>query len=303
MQISAFTYVRNGFLMDYPFLQSIQSLLPLVHEYVVVVGDSTDATREAIVNLSPKIRIIDSVWDLNLRQGGKVFAQQSNLCLDNLTGDWLVHLQADEVLHERDIDKLGHYITMADQHREIEGLLFPFLNFRGDYNHIHTGRTAHRYEIRAFRRNPNIRAYRDSQGFRKYSSLTAYHQGERGTKLKVWKIDVPVYHYSYVRTPSTMVAKAKAFQHFYLDDAAMDRMFSGMTEFDYNAVDRLEPFTGSHPAIMSETIANQPWHFEYHPEQRKVSFRHLVLNKFEEITGYRIGEYKNYRLVGNAPHH
>ncbi len=50
--------------MDYPFLQSIQSVLPVVDEFVVVVGDSTDGTRDAILKLSPKIRIVDTVWDM-----------------------------------------------------------------------------------------------------------------------------------------------------------------------------------------------------------------------------------------------
>ena len=104
MTISGFSYVRNGFEYGYPFLEAIQSILPICDEFVVAVGDSTDKTREAIEKLnSPKIKIIDTIWDMNLREGGKIFAQQANIALDNTTGDWAFHIQADEVIHEKDL--------------------------------------------------------------------------------------------------------------------------------------------------------------------------------------------------------
>lgn len=48
MRIAAFTYIRNGFSYQYPFVESIKSALPIVDEMIVVVGDSTDGTREAV---------------------------------------------------------------------------------------------------------------------------------------------------------------------------------------------------------------------------------------------------------------
>ena len=123
--------------MGYPFLESFQSVLPAVDELVVVVGDSSDGSVEAIKNLgSFKIRIVDSLWDMNLKTGGKLFAQQSNLGLDEMTGDWVIHIQADEVIHEQDIMKLKEYIIKYNSVQKVEALLFPFLNFRGDFDHI-----------------------------------------------------------------------------------------------------------------------------------------------------------------------
>ena len=59
MKLAGFTYVRNGFDYGVPFLESIQSVLPICSEFIVAVGDSTDGTREAIVQLNnPKIKII-----------------------------------------------------------------------------------------------------------------------------------------------------------------------------------------------------------------------------------------------------
>lgn len=298
MTISAYTYVRNGLKIGYPFLESIKSILAMVDEYVVVLGDSDDGSRSAIDAInSPKIKIVDSVWDMNLRVGGKIFAQQSNMGLDNVSGDWIIHLQADEVIHENDIEKLKNAIIKYNETSKVEGLLFPFLNFRGDYQHIHTGRKAHRFEIRAFKRNAQIRSYKDSQGFRKFSSIEAYQNGEKGKKLNVAKIDLPVFHYNYVRPPKLMKEKSKLFLSFYKDDESLNKIFENVEELDYNEVDKLEIFTGTHPKVMSEIISKKDWTFVYDPGKCNSSLRHRILNKIEDWTGYRIGEYKNYKLV------
>jgi glycosyltransferase involved in cell wall biosynthesis len=298
MKLSAYTYVRNGLKVGYPFIQSIRSIIQLVDEYIIVLGDSDDGSREAILNLkSPKIRIIDTIWDMNLRVGGKLFAQQSNIGLDNVSGDWIIHLQADEVIHEADVGKLRTAINRYKDDPQVEGLLFPFLNFRGDYQHIHTGRKSHRFEIRAFKNNKSIRSYRDSQGFRKFSSIESYNSGEKGLKLRVVKIDVPVYHYNYVRHPKLMNEKTKLFLSFYKDDASLNEIFKGGEEFDFNQIDKLEVFKGGHPKVMEEVISMQDWSFVYDPSKCNSSFRHRILNKIEDWTGYRIGEFKNYRLI------
>lgn len=298
IKISAYTYVRNGLKMRYPFVESIQSALEIVDEYLVVLGDSEDGSREAIINLAnPKIKIIDTVWDMSLRVGGKIFAIQSNTGLDSATGDWILHLQADEVLHEQDILRLKEYMHRYQNQQEVEGLLFPFLHFRGDYDYVRTGRQAHRFEIRAFKRNQLIRSYRDSQGFRKYSSLQAYNNGEKGTKLKVVKVDIPVFHYNYVRPPSVMIEKDRVFSSLYHDDRWLEENFKNMEEFDYSCVDKLELFRGTHPKVMRETIQKKDWDFVYDPGKSNSSFRHKILNKIEQWTGYRIGEYKNYKVI------
>ena len=298
MNISAYTYVRNGILMGYPFIESIQSVLPIVNEFVVILGDSTDGSKEALQGLgSSKIRIVDSIWDMGLKTGGKLFAQQSNFGLDTVKGDWVIHIQADEALHENDIHKLMDSIKKYDNDDRVEGFLFPFLNFRGDFNHIHTGRKAHRFEIRAFRNNPLIRSYKDSQGFRRFSSLKAYNNGEKGEKLRVVKIDVPVFHYNFVRTPQQMKEKTIFFQKFFHEGEELTKKIKDLQDFDFNQIDKLEIFTGSHPSLMLPTIAKKNWHFVYDPSKSEISFRHRVLNKFEEWTGYRIGEYKNYKLI------
>ncbi|MDE5606954.1 MAG: hypothetical protein K2I68_06605, partial [Bacteroidales bacterium] len=68
MKVSGFTFIRNAVLYGYPITEAIRSILPLVDEMVVAVGNSDDATEDLIRNIgSNKIRIIRTVWDDRLR--------------------------------------------------------------------------------------------------------------------------------------------------------------------------------------------------------------------------------------------
>jgi glycosyltransferase involved in cell wall biosynthesis len=296
--ISGFTYIRNGFTFGYPFLESMQSLLPLVDELVVAVGNSTDGTREAVAALHPtKIKIIDTVWDDNLREGGKIFAQQANIALDNCKGKWAFHIQADELIHEQDSVNIKHAIAAADKHENIEGILFDFLNFYGGYYHIGATRKWHRREVRIVRNIPQIRSYRDSQGFRMYDNVEAWKNGSKGRSLKVLYAPIPYFHYSYARKPQLMQKKNNYFNSFWHDDKWLNENNSKKQEYDYSIVDAVKPFTGTHPALMQKLVAAQDWEFSYNPKKAKFSIKDKLLFVVENLTGWRIGEYKNYKVV------
>ncbi|WP_218277178.1 hypothetical protein, partial [Pseudomonas sp. GW531-E2] len=73
-----------GVQFDYPFEESIRSMLPIVDELIVNVGVGSDATIEQIQKLAKedkKIKIMESVWDESLREGGRILSEQTNLAL------------------------------------------------------------------------------------------------------------------------------------------------------------------------------------------------------------------------------
>jgi glycosyltransferase involved in cell wall biosynthesis len=295
-KISGFTFVRNGFSFGYPFVESIQSFLPVVDELIVVVGDSTDGTRAAVEKLNdPKIRIVDSIWDEENRNSGKIFAQQANLGLEQISGDWGFHLQVDEVLHEDSYKSIKKFIAIADNNSEIDGLLMPFYHFWGDFNHIRNTRGTHRREIRLFKTNRNVFSYRDSQGFRKYTSKSAYNGGEEGLKLNVLLTDIPIFHYSYTRPPHLMKKKTNYFHRFWHGDDWLNKNTNSQN-FDFNEVDRLEVFNQSHPKYMKDVIAAKNWDFEYDPSKSNMVFKNRILDFIERKTGRRLFEYRNYKL-------
>ena len=294
MTISGFSYVRNGFEYGYPFLEAIQSILPICDEFVVAVGDSTDKTREAIEKLnSPKIKIIDTIWDMNLREGGKIFAQQANIALDNTTGDWAFHIQADEVIHEKDLPVIESALKKFNDDKKVEGFVLPFIHFWASYYYIRTSRRIHFYEVRIFRKNLLVRSYADSQGFRKYSSPDAYEQGEKGKKLHVKKINASVYHYNGVRPVD--IQKKKLYTFDFLHNAKpIEEKYS---QFDFNNVDRLEKFTGTHPSVMLKKVESQNWNFSFDPKKSVWKTKDKIMQPIEDLLGFKIGEYKNYKLI------
>ena len=297
MKIGAFTYVRNGNTFGYPFIESIKSILPLVDEYIVVIGDSTDDTRAAVEAIGDsKIKIIDTIWDDTLRVGGKIFAQQTNIGIDNLSkdNDWLFHLQADEVIHEKDIDIIRQNLLDAIEDKNIEGFLLKFLNFFGDYNYYCPSRRYHQKEIRIIRNNPAIRSYKDSMGFRKFTSL--HNATEKGTKLFVKQIDATVYHYSYVKPPKKQNAKHIEFAKKYNTSDDFIEIYKAKygEEYTYMDYDYLNKFFGTHPAVMDAVIKAKDWKFNYDPNINNMSFKEKFMKLVEDITGKQFFIYKNY---------
>jgi glycosyltransferase involved in cell wall biosynthesis len=296
VKISGFSYIRNGFELGYPFLEAFKSILPICDEFVVAVGDSDDNTREAIAQLDEKkIKIVDTVWDMKLRKDGKIFAQQTNIALDNIKGDWAFHIQADEVIHENDLPKITEVIDLYKEDKNIDGFILPFLHFWGSYDFIRNTRRIHLYEVRIFRNDKLVRSYRDSQGFRKYSSVKAYELGEVGEKLRVKKINAVVYHYNGVRNVNVQKKKMHMFDLLHGEDKSLEE--NAYENFDYQNIDRVVPFKGSHPKVMEERIKGQNWEFEFDPKKSVWKLKDRIMQPIEDLLGFKIGEYKNYKLL------
>jgi glycosyltransferase involved in cell wall biosynthesis len=213
MKVSGFTIIRNGQKFDYPFIESIQSMLNLCDEVIVAVGNSEDQTLELVKAIdSPKIKIIQTVWDDNLREGGHVLAVETNKAKDAISPDtdWCIYLQADEVMHEKDhpVIKIAMEENLANE--KVDGLLFNHLNFYGSYDYIADSRRWTYKQIRVIRNNPAIRSYRDAMSFKKNGknllvkkiNATIYHKGFTGK----WNDWVIVYYYEVFET------KNKAYQ-------------------------------------------------------------------------------------------
>jgi hypothetical protein len=109
MKVSGFTFVKNAVQFSYPIVEAITSILPVCDEFIVSVGDCEDGTLELIQSIdSPKIKIIRSVWDNSLREGGKVLAVETNKALDAVSpdSDWAFYIQGDEVVHEKYLETI-----------------------------------------------------------------------------------------------------------------------------------------------------------------------------------------------------
>ena len=299
MKVSGFSYMRNSFTYGYPVIESIKSILPICDEFIAVVGKSDDETRAAIEAIdSDKIRIIDTVWDDDMITGGQIFAQQANIGLKAATGDWVFHVQSDEVFHEDDLLEIQNAMIKNLDDKRVEGFVFDFIHFIGDYKHVGTTRKWHRREVRIVRNLPNVYSYKDSQGFRIYPTPEDFETKQNSRKLHVKLLKAKIFHYSYCRNPERLVGKVKSFSSYYQSKEKNEEQFKGYHTFNFETIaDILAPFTKSHPKTMAETIAAQDWVFKHNPKKIALSPRRLFLHRIEQITGWRIGEYKNYKII------
>ncbi|MEM7474469.1 MAG: glycosyltransferase family 2 protein [Planctomycetota bacterium] len=246
MRVAGFTIVRNAVRYDYPIVESIRSALPLVDEMVVAVGQCEDGTRELVESIDDdKIRIIDTVWDDKIRTGGTVLAQQTNLAMKHCEGDWLLYLQADEVLHEADYGKIRKSMEKHQVNNSVEGLSFRYHHFICDYSIRDP--LPYRRQIRIVKPGIGVRSHGDACGFRIHDR-----------KLRKANTGAWVFHYGYVRPPESLTAKMDYFLSLYDGREVIPGEEQNELLQQYN-LSTAEPFHGSHPEIMSERIAAKDW--------------------------------------------
>ena len=289
MKVSGFTFVKNAVQFSYPIVEAITSILPVCDEFIVSVGDCEDGTLELIQSIdSPKIKIVRSVWDNSLREGGKVLAVETNKALDAVSpdSDWAFYIQGDEVVHEKYLATIKQEMQRWKDKPEVEGLLFKYLHFYGTYDFVGDSRNWYRREIRIIRNDKAIRSYKDAQGFRK-----------NDRKLNVKLIDAYVYHYGWVKHPADMKKKEKTFNKLWHDDEWMKQKVQDTELFDYSKIDSLAPFTGTHPAVMQKRLQEVNWQLNFDPTRKNLDLKKRLLHWFEHKTGVRLFEYRNYTII------
>lgn len=289
MKIAGFTIIRNAVKYDYPVVEAITSVLPLCDVFYVGVGNSDDGTRALIESIaSEKIRIIDTVWDDRLREGGKVLAVETNKVFDAIPADydWCFYIQSDECIHEDDYAAIRQAMHTHLNEKETDGLLFEYKHFYGHYKYVGIGRRWYKNEIRIIRNDKKIRSYKDAQGFRTVN----------GEKLKVKKTGAYIYHYGWVKPPKLQQAKQNDFHKMWHDDEWVKKNIAPVEEFDYSNIDLLTVYKGTHPKVFGNRIANATWDFNYDRTRVKTNLKYRFLYWVEKLTGWRIGENRNFKF-------
>jgi len=312
MKISGFSFVRNGISLYYPVVESIKSILPIVDEFIVAVGKSSDGdnTREQIAAIgNPKVKIIDTIWEEKYFKKGIINSIQTDIAMKECTGDWLFYLQADEVVHEKYLPIITKRCEELLSKTDVEGLLFRYKHFWGDYKHYHIGHGWYPNEIRIVRNMPDIHSWQSAQSFRKFEYYDNPRQEEGHSKLTVAKVDAEIYHYGWVRPPQLMQNKKKALDsvHWGLK-RAKDYYQKAPKEFDYGPLNLLGKFNETHPVVMEEMISKFNWRDNLQmngkPNQYREPHKHETM-KYRFISwlektfygGKNIGGFKNYRLA------
>ncbi|MGB0663344.1 MAG: glycosyltransferase [Pontibacterium sp.] len=285
MKVSGFTFIRNGNMLGYPFLESIRSALPICDEFVVVLGKSDDGTEEALKSINdPKIRIVHSHWNEKMQDRGYVYGQQKMIGMFNCTGDWLLYIEGDEVLHENECQNIRQTMERHLNDPEVEAMYFDFFHFYGTPNQV--GVSGYRRAPRVIRNS--IRSIAPDGLF-----FVVLDKNKKGRYPKAVHAGANIYHYGHVRSVADMQEKIDQVSKYWDKPA---EPFPGYGNID-TAV--LRPFKGTHPAIVSDWLKNHAeWNFSQNPDYKLSKRDKKVRKKFwlEERFGKELSK-KHYTDV------
>ena len=290
MKVVGFTIIRNALKFDYPIKEAILSIAPLCDEVIVLVGNSDDDTLNFIKQIAPdKVKIHESIWDDSLRKGGAVLSLETQKAYELIAADadWCFYIQGDEVVHEKDYAAIRSAMQLHKDNLSIDGLLFDFKNFYGSYEYVADALNWVRKEVRIIRKNKAIYSYGDALGFRKNNN----------EKLAAKKIEAAIYHYGWVREPAAMQQKSESFHKMWHDDEWVAQNIVKASEFDYNQIDSLAPFVGTHPAVMQERIGRKTWHFAFDFSKKKTKVKYKIREWLQQKFNIEIGGFRNWKEV------
>jgi hypothetical protein len=250
------------------------------------VGRSDDDTLELVRSISdPKIRILETEWDMSRRNA--VLGIETLRAMRACSHPWGVYIQADEVLHERGAEELAAAIQHHDADIRVEGLLVRYLHFYGGFDSIATHRRWYRREVRAVRLAPElyIRPFEGAQGFRVGPDLR---------KIRARLTGAEMFHYGWARPAQALREKRDL----------------GRTMYPWRNADTSLPllawipgiqrFQGSHPRVAQPWIEARRQDPERVIEPRRFRWRFLryyVSSIVERLTGVRVFEFRNYKIV------
>lgn len=289
MKVSGFTIVRNAVEYDYPVVESIRSILPVCDEVVVAVGQGDDGTLALVQAIDPKVRVISTLWDDSLREGGRVLAVETDKAFKAIAqdSDWAFYIQADEVVHEDDLSPIRDSMERNLNDHRAQGLLFDYVHFYGSYDLIGDPYRWYAREVRIVRNDPTIRSWRDAQGFRTAD----------GNKLKVKPSGGRIFHYGWVKEPQVMQRKQRSFHRLWHGDQWVEDRYPDGKAFDFQRTMHLERFEGTHPKVMHERVARQGWSYTPDPGSVRREVKDRLKHWVERLTGWRPGEYRNFKQL------
>ncbi len=285
IKVSGFTFLRNGQILGYPFIESICSILSIVDEFVVALGPCEDKT-EAMINAidNPKIRIIHTQWNEKMKDRGYVYGQQKMIAQFNCTGDWAFYLEGDEVVHENDLEKIVDTMRRYRNDASVEALLFDYIHFYGNAN-------SYLWSPGWYRKAPRI----IKNSIRSYASDGLFwlvlDKNKIGRYPKAVECGAKIYHYGWVRSEEQMNLKSQKVQKYW-----------GKTHkfIDYSQIDGsiIKEFKGTHPKVVQGWLPKAEDIFRADPNHKltRKEKKHRLMLKIEKWFGVELSK-KHYKLV------
>jgi len=248
MKISGFTIARNIVKYNYPAIEAIFSILPVCDEFIINVGESEDETLQLLKTIpSSKIKIINRKWDDSL--GKEMLSAETNFALSQCRGDWAFYLQIDEVVHERDLQRLKKYMLKYFNHNDVDGFRLRWLHFYGSFYRYRIDAPWFQKQTRIIRNNGTVESYEDAWGFKRKDNAP----------LRVIKTPCFIYHYGWVNRSEVMSLRRKNAENLGYANLNDNEKKS---EYSFGNFNRFPVYFGTHPQVMNEIVKTHPQSIE-----------------------------------------
>jgi len=241
MKIYGFSCLKNGIKFDYPFVESWTSISELVEDNIIAFDDGEDQSREILKKI-PKVTILDRSWPEGVL-GGRSISMMTNYALVELrkkygedSSAWAIMLQADEVLHEKDLDRLRIDLQRAED-SGCDAMSFRYHHFWQSHYKVGCQARWYPHEIRAIKLKTSILNEGDGVSFENHT--------------KVYPSEIYIYHYGHVRDEKKYLEKTLEMRKMYYKGFRLKRK---LMKVRMGSREKTLTYLGSHPKIMKPRI-------------------------------------------------
>lgn len=257
MLVSAFLISHQCLYLDFPIEATVRSALDFCENIYINDGKSYDGTLDLLYSLQneygkDRIKIYEREW----QHTRKFWTEQKNFLLDKIHQDhYAFCLDADEVIHEKDID--GLKIIMEEGHQQ--AVSFPFIHFYGRPTHFIQGSIWYARHTRLWKKSTGIRLIHKGGGC---ADDVVWPDGFPAHLGRFYNSKIPIYHYGNCRNPKAMGVKSKKADDLYQNsEAYLSGNLPEPRAFDYGFEKiNLNEFKNSHPKYIKN------W-YELHKDQ------------------------------------
>lgn len=235
--------IRNGFDLDFPWIQAVESLLPVCDEVVICDGESEDSTQAYARNWSkrePKINLCVYPWP-KPKGDADFWVTWLNYAREHIKSDWHFQLDADEILHEKSYDELREFT----KRKALKSGIVTRWNFWQDTAHtIPEGVCLGKHVVRVAPSNIWL------------ASDGPHPKGSEASQISQ-NTGIEIFHYGFLRHPEAFFKKERALQGFFFD--TYDQRLADAEKFEGNWMtkegvtgweNRLDEYHGKHPEVI-----------------------------------------------------
>ena len=257
-RISGYTTTYNCISQEYPFIQSICSMLPFCEEVVVMDGGSDDGTWEKLEELSnenEKIKIYKHEVDWSAKRSAIQDGAQKARARSKCTQKYCWQMDVDEIVHEKDYASILKIATQFPAFVDLIAL--PVVEYWGSAEKVRLDVTPWKWRIS---RNKPFITHGVPQQLRKTDEdgLIYAEKGTDGCDYIDARTGNPIQHASFY-SPEIHEARVAAMN-------AGIEINTGNMQPEHNAA------LANYNKIFNNVISNVPsvWHYSWYNIERKI---------------------------------